>query len=85
MALIVQIARMSDGKRHITHVSEITGMTGDVVAMQDIFVYDKIGIDPGGRVLGRFRATGVSPKFVERLKTSGIVVPPNVFEHSVDA
>ena len=84
VALIVQIARMSDGKRHITHVSEITGMTGDVVAMQDIFVYDKVGIDPGGRVLGRFRATGVSPKFVDRLKTSGIVMPPNVFEHSVD-
>ena len=85
VALIVQIARMSDGKRHITHVSELTGMTGDVVAMQDIFVYDRMGIDPAGRVLGRFRATGVSPKFVEKLRTSGIVVPPNVFEHSVDA
>ncbi len=84
VALIVQIARMSDGKRHITHVSEITGMTGDVVAMQDIFVYDKIGIDPGGRVLGRFRATGVSPKFIDRLRTSGIVIPPSVFEHSVE-
>jgi pilus assembly protein CpaF len=84
VALIVQIARMSDGKRHITHVTEITGMTGDVVAMQDIFVYDKIGIDPGGRVLGRFRATGVSPKFLERLRTSGIVIPPSVFEHSVE-
>ena len=84
VALIVQIARMSDGKRHITHVTEITGMTGDVVAMQDIFVYDKIGIDPGGHVLGRFRATGVSPKFVDRLKTSGVVIPPNVFEHSVE-
>ena len=84
VALIVQIARMSDGKRHITHVTEITGMTGDVVAMQDIFVFEKIGIDPGGHVLGRFRATGVSPKFVDRLKTSGIVIPSNVFEHSVE-
>ena len=67
---------MSDGKRRITHVTEITGMTGDVVAMQDIFVFDKLGIDAGGRVLGRFRATGVSPKFAEKLKTSGIVLPP---------
>jgi len=85
VALIVQIARMSDGKRHITHVTEITGMTGDVVAMQDIFVFEKIGIDQGGHVLGRFRATGVSPKFTDRLKTSGIAIPSNIFEHSVEA
>ena len=84
VAIVVQIARMSDGKRRITHVTEITGMTGDVVAMQDIFVFDKLGIDAGGRVLGRFRATGVSPKFAEKLKTSGIVLPPSVFEHSMD-
>ena len=61
---------MSDGKRRITHVTEITGMAGDVVSMQDIFVFEKTGIDPAGRVLGRFRATGVSPKFAEKLKTS---------------
>jgi len=84
IAIVVQIARMSDGKRHITHVTEITGMTGDVVAMQDIFVFDKLGIDAGGNVIGRFRATGVAPKFAERLKTSGIVIPPDVFEHAVD-
>jgi pilus assembly protein CpaF len=84
VALIVQIARLSDGKRRITHVTEITGMTGEVVAMQDIFVFDKLGIDPGGRVLGRFRATGVSPKFADRLKASGIVLPPSVFEHSFE-
>lgn len=84
VSVIVQISRMSDGKRHITHVTEITGMTGDLVAMQDIFVFEKIGIDPSGRVLGRFRATGVNPKFAEKLKTSGIVIPPSVFEHSVE-
>ena len=84
VSIIVQISRMSDGKRHITHVTEITGMTGDLVAMQDIFVFEKIGIDPSGRVLGRFRATGVNPKFAEKLKTSGIVIPPSVFEHSVE-
>jgi pilus assembly protein CpaF len=84
IAIIVQISRMSDGTRRITYVTEITGMTGDVVAMQDIFVFEKLGIDVGGRVLGRFRATGVSPKFVERLKKAGIVLPPNIFEHSFE-
>ena len=84
VAIVVQVARLSDGTRRITHVTEITGMTGDVVAMQDIFVFDKIGIDPGGHVLGRFRATGVSPKFAERLKTSGVVLSPSVFEHSFE-
>jgi pilus assembly protein CpaF len=84
VSVIVQIARLSDGKRRITHVTEITGMTGEVVAMQDIFVFDKLGIDAGGRVLGRFRATGVSPKFADRLKASGIILPPTVFEHSFE-
>jgi pilus assembly protein CpaF len=84
VAIVVQIARFSDGTRRITHVAEVTGMSGDVVAMQDIFVFEKLGIDAGGRVLGRFKATGVSPKFAERLKTSGIVLLPSVFEHSFE-
>jgi pilus assembly protein CpaF len=84
VALVVQIARMSDGTRRITHVSEITGMTGDVVAMQDIFIFEKLGIDVSGRVMGRFKATGVSPKFAERLKKAGIVLPASVFEHSFE-
>jgi len=84
IAIVVQISRMSDGTRRITYVTEITGMTGDVVAMQDIFVFEKLGIDVGGRVLGRFKATGVSPKFAERLKKAGIVLPANIFEHSFE-
>ncbi|MFI5116664.1 MAG: CpaF family protein [Terriglobales bacterium] len=84
IALVVQIARMSDGTRRITYVTEITGMTGDVVAMQDIFVFEKLGIDVSGRVMGRFKATGVSPKFHERLKKAGIVLPASVFEHSFE-
>lgn len=84
VAIVVQIARLADGTRRITHVTEITGMTGDIVAMQDIFVFDKIGIDAGGHVMGRFRATGVSPKFAERLKTSGIALSPSAFEHSFE-
>ena len=84
IALIVQIARMSDGTRRITYVTEITGMTGDVVAMQDIFIFEKLGIDVNGRVFGRFKATGVSPKFADRLKKAGIVLPQNIFEHSFE-
>lgn len=84
VSIVVQIARMSDGKRRITHVTEITGMTGDVVAMQDIFQFEKLGIDPGGHVVGRFRATGVAPKFLDKLKTSGITLPPGTFEHCME-
>jgi len=84
VSIIVQISRMSDGRRRITYVTEITGMTANLVAMQDIFVFDKIGIDPTGRVLGRFRATGVHPKFADKLKTSGVALLPSVFEHSVE-
>lgn len=84
VALVVQISRMSDGTRRITYVTEITGMTGDIVAMQDIFVFEKLGIDLGGRVLGRFKATGVSPKFADRLKKAGINLPSSIFEHSFE-
>jgi pilus assembly protein CpaF len=84
IALVVQIARMSDGTRRITYVTEITGMTGDVVAMQDIFVFEKLGIDIDGHVSGRFKATGVSPKFADRLTKAGINLPPNIFEHSFE-
>ena len=84
VALVIQIARFSDGTRRITYVSEITGMTGDMVAMQDIFVFEKLGIDVNGHVFGRFKATGVSPKFAERLKKSGINLPQNIFEHSFE-
>ena len=84
IALIVQIARLSDGTRRITYVTEITGMTGDVVAMQDIFIFEKLGIDVNGRVFGRFKATGVSPKFADRLKKAGIMLPANIFDHSFE-
>ena len=82
--LIVQVSRMSDGSRRVTHVSEVTGMSDDIVAMQDIFLFEKLGIDAGGRVLGRFRATGVAPKCLDKLKTSGVVLTPEVFSHSCD-
>jgi pilus assembly protein CpaF len=81
--LVVQISRFSDGTRRITHLSEITGMEEDIVSMQDVFVFEKQGISPDGRVVGMFTATGIRPKFAERLKASGIPVPASWFEHSL--
>jgi pilus assembly protein CpaF len=84
LAIVVQISRMSDGTRRITHFSEIAGMDEDVVSMQDIFLFEKRGVAPGGRVLGRFVATGIRPKFAEKLKVSGINLPATLFEHSME-
>jgi pilus assembly protein CpaF len=80
--LIVQISRFTDGSRRVTHVTEISGMEDDVVSLQDVFVFDKRGISPDGRVLGAFTATGVRPNFSERLNASGINVLASWFEHS---
>jgi pilus assembly protein CpaF len=78
--LVIQQSRMSDGTRKVTSVSEITGMEGDVITMQEIFCFEKLGVTPDGKVIGRFRATGVRPKVCERLKASGIHLPPDMFE-----
>jgi len=78
--LVVQQTRLSDGTRKVTSISEITGMEGDVITMQEIFVFEKMGITQDGKVVGRFRATGVRPKCCERLKASGIHLPADMFE-----
>jgi pilus assembly protein CpaF len=78
--LVVQQTRLSDGSRKVTNISEITGMEGDIITMQDIFVFEKLGLTQEGKVAGRFRATGVRPKCAERLKAAGIVLPPNMFD-----
>jgi len=78
--LVVQQTRLSDGSRKITSISEITGMEGDVITMQEIFLFEKMGITQDGKVVGRFRATGVRPKCCERLKASGIHLPADMFE-----
>jgi pilus assembly protein CpaF len=78
--LVVQQTRLSDGSRKITSISEITGMEGDVITMQEIFVFEKMGVTQDGKVVGRFRATGVRPKCCERLKASGIHLPADMFE-----
>ena len=83
IAIVIQLSRMSDGTRRITHMTEITGMDEEVVSMQDIFVFEKQGIGPNGRVLGQFLSTGIRPKFAEKLKASGITLPASLFEHSV--
>jgi pilus assembly protein CpaF len=82
--IIVQVSRMSDGTRRVTHLSEITGMDQDVVSMQDIYRFEKRGIGPNGRVLGRFYSTGVTPRFAEKITASGIAVPHNLFDMAVE-
>jgi pilus assembly protein CpaF len=82
--LFVQVARLSDGTRRVTHLTEVVGMEGDLITMQDIFVFEKVGVSEAGRVSGRFRATGIRPKFAERLKTSGFSLPPAMFQTIVE-
>ena len=81
VSLIVQVARLSDGTRRITQISEVTGLGEEMVTLQDIFVFDRLGISANNRVLGRFRATGLRPTFSDRLKASGIQLPASIFEH----
>jgi pilus assembly protein CpaF len=78
--IVVQQARMSDGTRKVTSVSEITGMEGDVITMQEIFRFDKLGIGQDGKVIGRFVATGVRPKVCERLRAAGVTLRPDLFD-----
>src|SRR5712691_5668160 len=78
--IVVQQTRLSDGARKVTSISEITGMEGDVITMQEIFAFEKLGMTQDGKVIGRFRATGVRPKCCERLKASGIHLPADMFE-----
>jgi pilus assembly protein CpaF len=80
--VIVQVARLADGTRKVTAIAEITGMERDMITMQDIFVFEKIGVAEDGKIRGRFRATGLRPKCAERLAASGIALPPQMFEHT---
>lgn len=73
--LVIQVARLTDGTRRITSISEITGMEGETVAMQEIFTFERAGVDAAGKVLGRFRSTGIRPRFAERLRQYGMTLP----------
>jgi len=78
--LVVQVARMSDGSRRVTSISEITGMEGETITMQEIFQYERTGVDAQGQVIGRFRPTGIRPRFTDRLKACGLQLPRVFFE-----
>jgi pilus assembly protein CpaF len=78
--LVIQAARLSDGSRRITSISEITGMEGETITMQEVFQYQRTGVREDGKVIGRFRPTGVRPRFAERLKQYGMQLPRSFFE-----
>jgi pilus assembly protein CpaF len=78
--LVVQVQRFSDGTRRVTSLTEVTGMEGEIVTMQEIFRFRRSGMSPDGRILGTFEATGVRPVFVERLKLAGVEFPTGLFE-----
>lgn len=78
--LLVQATRLSDGSRRVTSITEVTGMEGEVVTLQDIFVFEKRGLNPDGRVVGRFAATGIRPKFYEKVMAAGIRLRSDLFD-----
>ena len=82
--LLVQAARFSDGSRRVTGITEVTGMEGSIITLQDLFVFEKRGVDPEGRVIGRFAATGIRPKFYEKLVSAGIRLRTEIFEEVVE-
>jgi len=79
--LVCHVTRLSDGRRKVTAVTELTGMEGDVITTQDIFLFERTGIGEDGRVKGLFRATGIRPKCADRILASGKALPPEIFEH----
>jgi pilus assembly protein CpaF len=77
--LLVQQSRLKDGSRKVTQITEIAGMEGDVVVMQDIFVFEQTGVDERGKIVGTLRPTGIRPKFIEKFESMNIYLPPNIF------
>jgi pilus assembly protein CpaF len=84
ISIVVQVARLSDGTRKVTNISEITGQEEDVISMQDVFNFVRRGIGPDGKVIGSFAPSGIRPKFLERLRIAGIILPTDIFERSVE-
>lgn len=77
--VIVHMARLKDGSRKITRITEVQGMEGDIIVLQDLFVFEQTGVGSDGKMLGRFRATGIRPKFVDRLEVCGLALPADIF------
>ena len=84
ISIVVQVARLSDGTRKVTNISEITGQEEDIISMQDVFNFVRKGIGPDGKVIGAFAPSGIRPKFLDRLRIAGIVLPADIFEQSVE-
>jgi pilus assembly protein CpaF len=82
--LLVQAARLSDGSRRVVSITEVTGMEGDMLTLQDIFTFEKLGIAEDGRVLGRFAATGIRPKFCDKLAAAGIRLKAGMFDEMME-
>ena len=82
--LFVQVSRFSDGTRRVTHITEVIGMEGDVITLQDVFLFEKTGINTKGRVTGRFKPTGLRPSSTERMKGCGIELAPEIFNTIVE-
>jgi len=78
--IVIQTARLSDGTRKLVSLMEITGMEGDIITMQEIFLFEQFGISEQGRVMGQFRATGIRPRFLSKLKACGIEISPSIFD-----
>jgi pilus assembly protein CpaF len=79
---VLHCARLQDGTRKVTSICEVVETDGETVEMQDLFVFDRDGVSPRGRVVGRFRATGLQPKFMNRLKAYGIHLSPEIFHET---
>ena len=84
IGIVVQISRMSDGTRKVINIAEITGMDQEVISMQDIFTFAKKGIGPSGKVVGAFQPTRIRPKFAERIRVSGVILPQELFERATE-
>ncbi len=84
IAIVVQVSRMSDGSRKVVSISEITGVEENVISMQEIFSFNRRGIGPDGKVIGAFQPSHIRPQFLERLRISGIFLPPGLFEQTLE-
>jgi pilus assembly protein CpaF len=82
--IVVQISRLQDGTRKVISIAEVVGVEDDSVALQEIFTFDRVGVNDAGKVQGRFKATGVQPRILERFRVMGITLPPAVFEETVE-
>jgi pilus assembly protein CpaF len=81
--MIIQQNRLKDGSRRITHITEVLGLEGDTIVLQDIYVYEQQGVDDHGKLIGRFKPTGIRPKFLNKLEQSGITLPDDIFSTRV--